>query len=146
MSNTPSTTRDNWGTPEDLYDEINNEFGPFTLDAAASHDNAKCSQYFTEHDDALTMEWFGSVWCNPPYRQLIKWVKKAFEEVVYGHCERVTMCLPAQTSTDWFHDYALPLGRLKWIKRKRRFGGAKWNAIMPTLVVVFDKQFEEFNR
>lgn len=42
-----------WETPHDLFAELDKEFG-FTLDVAASHDNAKVLRYFTRADDGLS--------------------------------------------------------------------------------------------
>ena len=80
-----SSKKMDWGTPKGVYAALNDEFD-FVLDAAASDKNAKCSEYYTEKDDALIQSWNkgGAVFCNPPYgRHLGKWVKKACEEY-YG--------------------------------------------------------------
>lgn len=42
-----SSKEEKWATPQDFFDKLNDEFH-FTLDAAASPDNAKCANYFTE--------------------------------------------------------------------------------------------------
>ena len=70
-----------WETPQWLFDELDKEFH-FTLDAAASKTNAKCSRFFNKKDDALTQKWEGVVWCNPPYGKNVtgKWTEKALEE------------------------------------------------------------------
>jgi phage N-6-adenine-methyltransferase len=129
--------RDNWYTPDWLFGILDAEFGPFTLDAAASPKNTKCEEYFTVEDDGLCQEWHGRVWCNPPYRNLIRWVTKAYEETQSGRCEIAVLLLPAQTSTDWFHDFALPFAELRWIKRKVKFGGRKTSALMPSVAAIF---------
>ena len=125
-----------WSTPDDL-------FGPFDLDVAASAENTKCSAFYDIESDGLNQPWRGSVWCNPPYKDLIKWVSKAYNEV-HGlrRCESACLLLPAQTSTAWFHDLALPYGMIHWIRGKRKFGGAKWNAFMPSVAVVFRRGLE----
>ena len=38
-----SSQRDDWETPQDLFDKLNAEFN-FTLDPCASNDNAKCQK------------------------------------------------------------------------------------------------------
>lgn len=69
----------NWCTPQDFYDELNNEFH-FGLDAAATDKTTKCQLYFTPETDGLNSSWKiekGAVFCNPPYgREIGKWVKK----------------------------------------------------------------------
>ena len=72
-----------WGTPDHLYDRANQRWGPFTLDAAASVDNAKCDNFLSEEDDALdpNVRWSGRVWLNPPYADIEPWIAKAQQEV-----------------------------------------------------------------
>lgn len=40
-----SSERQDWGTPIDFFNKLNEKYG-FTLDAAASRDNAKCEIFF----------------------------------------------------------------------------------------------------
>lgn len=47
-----------WETPQDLFDELNEEFG-FTLDAAASEWNHKLDNYYTVEEDGLLQDWGG---------------------------------------------------------------------------------------
>lgn len=48
-----------WETPQDFFDEIDNEFH-FTLDACANGTNHKCDKYFSELDDGLKQNWGGA--------------------------------------------------------------------------------------
>lgn len=48
-----SRQSDEWATPRDRFDEWERDLGPFTLDAAATADNALCADYFTAADDGL---------------------------------------------------------------------------------------------
>ena len=136
----PEISGGDWYTPAWLFDELDALYGPFTLDAAALPTNAKCVEYFTPEQDGRVQPWHGVVFCNPPYVRLIEWVRKAHEEVRSGRAERALLLLPAQTSTDWFHDYALPHGRLHWISRRVKFGGRAKQALMPTVAVIFDRE------
>jgi len=62
------SAKQDWETPLDLFDPINDEFN-FTLDAAASKDNTKVKDsFFTEDDDGMVKDWGNNtVWLNPPY-------------------------------------------------------------------------------
>lgn len=53
-----SSASDNWATPQELFNQLNNEFA-FTLDPCASADNAKCAQYYTKEQDGLKQNWGG---------------------------------------------------------------------------------------
>ena len=53
-----STGKDDWGTPQAIYDALNKEFG-FTLDACADESNYKHENYYTAAVDGLKMNWGG---------------------------------------------------------------------------------------
>ena len=60
------SNKDDWETPQDLFDKLNAEFN-FDIDVCASKENAKCERYYSEEDDALSKEWKGYCFMNPPY-------------------------------------------------------------------------------
>jgi phage N-6-adenine-methyltransferase len=125
-----------WATPQAFFDELHAEFG-FTLDVCATAENAKCDRYFTESDDGLKQEWNGVCWMNPPYGDVIKhWVKKAHDEAQRGG--GIVVCLlPSRTETRWFHDWIYGKAEIRFIKGRLKFGGAKYNAPFPSMIVVF---------
>lgn len=127
-----------WSTPQEFFDALNADFGPFTLDAAASVWNAKCPTYYTEETDGLAQPWTGRVWCNPPYGPGIgKWVAKGHEAVKTGQAEVVVLFIPSRTDTRWWHDHVAHAAEIRFIKGRVRFGG-KGGAPFPSCVVVFD--------
>lgn len=132
-----SSKEEKWATPQDFFDKLNDEFH-FTLDVAASPDNAKCANYFTEEQDGLVQSWGGhTVWCNPPYcRKTGLWVKKAYEEHQRTGCT-VVMLLPSRTDVRWFHDYILGKAEIRFIKGRLKFGGNKNSAPFPSIVVIY---------
>lgn len=128
--------KQDWATPQAFFDYWNETY-QFTLDAAASHDNAKCDRYFTEDDDALTKDWDGVVWCNPPYGHGIgKWVRKGYEESQKG--ATVVMLIPARTETQWWHSYVMKADHIVLIRGRMRFGDSTINAPFPSCVVIFN--------
>lgn len=50
---------DEWETPGSFFQELDQEFH-FDLDACATDDNHKCSNYFTKDQDGLLQNWGGS--------------------------------------------------------------------------------------
>ena len=126
-----------WATPQDLFNELDNEFG-FTVDVCALPENAKCKQYYTPEIDGLKQEWHGVCWCNPPYgREIGKWVEKAYNSVHNGNANRVVMLLPARTDTIWFHTYIYGYAEIRFIKGRLKFGNAQNSAPFPSMIVVF---------
>lgn len=51
-----SSSRDDWETPREFFEELNKEFN-FALDPCATPETAKCSRYFTPEDDGLNRPW-----------------------------------------------------------------------------------------
>jgi phage N-6-adenine-methyltransferase len=94
-----------WETPDPLFDTLHDEYG-FTLDAAASCDNAKLPRFFTSTMNGLAKPWAGErVWCNPPFRRGGDWVAKAAVERTRGVFSALLVL--ASVETTWFHDGAL---------------------------------------
>jgi hypothetical protein len=113
-------------TPRSLFDPLNEEF-EFTLDAAASAENALLERYFDLETDGLTQSWSRQrVWCNPPYSDIRPWVEKAHREMDWPGCscpggdscggfachrppKVIVMLLPAnRTEQSWWQDYIEP--------------------------------------
>lgn len=133
-----SSNKDNWSTPQYLFDDLNKEFH-FTLDPASDDDNAKCDRHYTLLDDGLSKSWAGErVWLNPPYGKTISvWMEKAYKESVNGAC--VVCLVPARTDTQWFHNWVInrPNVEIRFIKGRLKFGGSKQSAPFPSMIVVY---------
>ena len=125
-----------WATPQDLFDKLNSDYH-FTLDVAATAENAKCKKFFTAEDDGLQKDWSSDVcWMNPPYgRGIIKWIAKAHDAWRSG--ATVVCLLPSRTDTRWFHKYCVH-GRVEFIAGRIKFGGSKCGAPFPSMLVHFD--------
>ena len=100
-------TRDDWATPQWLFDMFDDEFG-FQLDVCANPDTAKCDRFFTPEDDGLSQDWGeNTCWMNPPYGSAIPgWLAKAV--IAQRGGARVVALVPARTDTRWFHNIVLP--------------------------------------
>lgn len=133
-----SSTTDEWATPKDFFDTLNEEFD-FTLDPCASTDNAKCDKFYTKEQDGLKQDWSGErVFCNPPYGKVIgDWVKKCSEEAKKPNTHVVAL-IPARTDTRYFHEFIYRKAReVRFVKGRLKFGGCKNSAPFPSMVVVF---------
>lgn len=129
-----SSKTDCWETPQWLFDDLDKVFR-FTLDVCATAENAKCPLYFTPEQDGLSREWTGVCWMNPPYGRKIKfWIQKAWEESQKG--STVVCLVPARTDTGWWHDYCMK-GKIRFLRGRLKFGGAKNSAPFPSAIVVF---------
>ena len=115
-----SSNTSEWGTPQKLFDELNDEFH-FTLDPCCSEESKKCEKYFTDKDDGLTQDWSNDiVFMNPPYGNVIsQWAEKAHNESLRG--STVVGLLPARVDTRWFHNFIYHKAEIRFIKGRLKF-------------------------
>ena len=129
-----SSKTDDWETPQDLFDKLDQEF-EFNLDVCATRDNRKCRNFYAKELDGLKQDWSGVCWMNPPYgREIGKWVQKAYEESLKG--STVVCLLPSRTDTKWWHGYCMK-GEVRFIKGRLKFGNSKNSAPFPSAIVIF---------
>jgi hypothetical protein len=113
MKNRNIEHSDNWETPEDFYNKINDEFN-FDFDPCPLNSTF----------DGLLIEWGQRNFINPPYSRKLKeaFVKKAIEESRKG--KLCVLLLPVSTSTILFHEYILPNKKeIRFIKGRLKFKG-----------------------
>jgi site-specific DNA-methyltransferase (adenine-specific) len=140
-----STGKDDWETPQKLFDVLDAEFN-FTLDAASTHNNTKCMDHYSDDNDewdGLLNKWHGNVWCNPPYSRGLQkqFIKKAHDEFMRGNTDLVVMLLPARTDTIAFHEYIYGKAEIRFIKGRLKFeinGVPSKNAApFPSMIVIY---------
>lgn len=140
-----TTGKNDWETPQWLFDELNEEFH-FTLDPCATPETAKCKKYYTEEDNGLSKDWTGEVvFCNPPYsnKQQTEWVRKCYEHAQNGGV--AVMLIPARTDTARFHQYIYGKAEIRFIQGRLKFGNSINSAPFPSMILVFRKQMATFD-
>ena len=131
-----SSNSQEWETPQNFFDRLDEEFH-FTLDAAATSENAKCSHYYTLQDNALWQRWVGVIWCNPPYGRVIgKFVRRGFEEAQSGAV--VVMLIPSRTDTAYWHNFVMKAKEIRFVRGRLCFSDSGC-APFPSAVVVFER-------
>lgn len=121
-SKTPLDQRDLWRTPPALFASLDAEFC-FQLDAAAAPHNALCRKFITAEQNTLETPWAdylnvpGYVWLNPPYSDIMPFVKKAASES--GNQIGTVMLVPADTSVGWFKEAIQTASEVRFITAGR---------------------------
>ena len=128
-----SSATDEWETPQWLFDALHHEFG-FETDVCATADNAKCKRFYSKDDNGLIQDWSGTCWCNPPYSEIGRWLKKAY--ISSRHGATVICLIPARTDTAYWHNFVMQ-AEVRFIRGRLRFGDAANPAPFPSTVVVF---------
>lgn len=139
-------SNDYWSTPPEIFHALDQEFR-FGFDVCAEHSTAKCPEYWTIEDDALTQDWtkaggvFGQwLWCNCPYSKITPWVEKAIEAQKAGRgTVMLVMCDPSVKWFDRAWEYASEIrfitnGRLAFYKNGVRAAGNNKGSV----IFVFD--------
>ena len=107
--------KDDYGTPQALYNALALEFH-FNLDVCANLDNHKCSTWIGEDIDALTIDWWGRVWMNPPFSKLDQFLSKMIKELVDGHIELGVALIAARSDTQAMFTASSYAGETRFLK------------------------------
>lgn len=116
MKNRNLEHKDDWKTPKEFYNKLNEEFN-FNFDPCPFMNNI-------EEFDGLNCEWGTRNFINPPYSRILKekFILKAIEESKKG--KLCVMLLPVSTSTKIFHEHIIPNKKeIRFIKGRLKFEG-----------------------
>ena len=148
MKNRNLEHSDNWATPKEFYNKLNNEF-IFDFDLYPLY-----YEEITPEKDGLLVDWGGSNYVNPPYSRKLKeaFVTKAIEESKKG--KLYVMLLPVSTSTKLFHEHIQPNAKeIRFVKGRIKFLGVNTKGEYVTnkspmhdsMVVIFDGRKDRKN-
>jgi phage N-6-adenine-methyltransferase len=144
MKNRNLKHSDNWATPKEFYNKLNEEFN-FDFDPCPLNEGE-----ITPDKDGLLIEWGKRNFINPPYSKNLKeaFVKKAVD--VANNGALCVMLLPVSTSTKLFHDVIQPNAKeIRFVRGRIAFEGintfgemvGKGSAPMhDSMIVVFDNR------
>lgn len=110
-----------WLTPPEIIKSL----GTFDLDPCASLNRPwdTALNHYTKNDDGLLMNWFGRVWCNPPYGKYMG----MFMEKMALHNDGIGLVF-ARTETKSFQNYIFPFAEsILFIKGRIFFYDANGN-------------------
>ena len=120
-----SSSRQNWKTPAKVYADLNSEFG-FTGDPCPPDPDF----------DGLLCDWSTVNFLNPPYSQIMAWLKKAIIEHRKG--KTIVALLPSRTGTAWFHECVLPHAtEIRFIRGRLQFDDCGVNAPFDSMIVIY---------
>lgn len=109
---------DEWYTPKYIFDALG---AKFDLDVAAPINgpkNVPCLNWYHKIDRALSRQWYGFVWMNPPFGHQStkrKWLSKFFD-----HGNGICL-LPDRTSAPWWQEMASKADAITFVSPKVKF-------------------------
>lgn len=148
---------DEYATPPSVWRPLSRAVGGFNLDPASGAEGTPIADTrYTRDDNGLTMPWFGDVWLNPPFgdapstgpSKRERWLQKARQEAQRDTVRTVSVLLPVDSSTRWFHEHVVeaPLlclmgpGRLEFEGEKAEETG---NTSFATCIAVYGDPTDE---
>ena len=136
MSPTKAGRNDAYGTPQALFDSLDEEVGGFDVDAAANHENHKCERYWTVEEDGLVQDWSGrKVFVNPPYGVAMPaWMRKCADSAERG--ATVYAVIPCRTDARWWAD-VMRATEIRLIRGRLHYNDGKQAAPFPSCIVVW---------
>lgn len=123
-SATPKSDKNRLSTTWDCFNDAKTVTGlSFALDVAAESATAKCANYITPEEDALSVCWgerlskvmvkMGrmmhtrmpvaalGIWCNPPFDRKLDFIQKAYDES-RKHGVAICLLIPYEPQTIWW--------------------------------------------
>jgi hypothetical protein len=115
-----SSLGDEYGTPDDLFEAVSRDLGPFTMDGAATAENTKLPKFTS---DANLDTWHGNIWLNPPFSKMPYFSK---------------LLCRADPSTGWWeknvHDVA---DSVLFLRKRPKFIGGDASYNFPVCLVLY---------
>ncbi|MEN2786745.1 DNA N-6-adenine-methyltransferase [Sphingomonas qilianensis] len=136
--------RDSRFTPTDFMASVYAAFGEIDLDPCAhllSPVVAHRRIFLNEGGDGLADDWSGRVaFVNPPYSELLKWLRRAHDQWRAGKVETVVCLIPVRTDSAWFHDvlstdaeFYLLQGRVRFLDSRGKGQHTPFSLMLLTL-------------
>lgn len=139
-------TSDEYATPPSIWRPLARALDGFDLDPASGAESTPiASTRFTKDDDGLTKSWFGTVWLNPPFGDRSgtgksgreEWLRKARNEIQRDDVDLITILLPVDTSTDWFHRYVVDADTICFLSSRPQFQGESVHTGFACMLLVY---------
>lgn len=136
-------------TPKNVFDLLHKEFA-FDLDPCTSESEPGNLgiPYFTKEMDGLKQSWqeYSSIFINPPFRDMKKWVEKIHDELKKADRMTVVLLAPSKTETRWWHQLLESefLEEVRFQKGRMIFEGHENPFIIGISFFVLKKDYDEF--
>ncbi|MGI8942736.1 MAG: DNA N-6-adenine-methyltransferase [Qipengyuania sp.] len=121
--------RDSRFTPPDFMASIYAAFGQVDLDPCAHQLSPVVAHrriVLSEGGDGLVDDWSGRLaFVNPPFSELLKWLRRAHDQWKAGNVETVVCLVPVRTDSAWFHNTLSAVADIYLLQGRVRFLNAQ---------------------
>lgn len=149
-ANRNADSSDEYATPPSLWRPLARAVGGFDVDPASGAESTPIAETrYTREDNGLSKSWEGDVWLNPPFGDAPStgkggrevWLQKARQQANTGDVRTVTVLLPVDTSTGWFHEHVAEAPVFCFMDQRIEFEGEQaeetGNTSFATCLAVF---------
>lgn len=116
-------------TPPEFLAKIHDAFGAIDLDPcghALSPVVAKRRILLEEGGDGFVNDWSGGLaFVNPPFSEMLRWLKRAHEQWSCGNVDSVVCLVPARTDARWFHETLSVEANIFFLQGRVRFSNIR---------------------
>jgi phage N-6-adenine-methyltransferase len=128
---------DEYATPPWLWRKVARPLDGFDVDPASGAESTPIAETrYTVDENGLEQSWEGGIWLNPPFGDKSSfaeskredWLVKARQEVNRDEVRTVTVLLPVDTSTSWFHEHVVEASIICFLNGRIEFEGEKAEA------------------
>lgn len=145
--------RDSRFTPPQFMEGIYEAFGEIDLDPCAhllSPVIARRRILFSEGGDGLAEEWSGRLgYVNPPFSEVLKWLRRAHDQWLLGNVETVICLVPVRTDSVWFHETLSVVANIYLLRGRVPFldlGGKRQHTPFALMLVTLGATAEQMSR
>ena len=133
-----SQETDEWSSPRELVEPLADAVDGFDLDPCSGAESSPfANSVYTESDDGLAQDWFGTVWVNPPYSAMAEWTSKALAQFRRDEVDRIFYLCKGDSSTDWWQRAAGAASVVATIDHRLKFGDGENSAPFASHIFVF---------
>ena len=113
--------QDEYGTPMQLLNNAMDRYKIWPLiDVCTNHPNKKMPVFFTKDQDALKQNWNLDFFMNPPYSEVRRFMKYAYEQHQKWNVDALILTY-SKTDTKWWHRYVEGKAEVHFIEGRIRF-------------------------
>lgn len=124
-------TKQDYGTPLDFLDRVEDRYGKITFDLAANDDgsNAVAPFWYGPDADSLSRDWrsmSGTLWLNPPFKRAEPWALKCASTLAYDCAfDRIVMLTLMSLGSNWAYNHVIGKASIVLLRPRIVFIGEK---------------------
>lgn len=101
--------------------------------------NVEAEQHYTIESNGLNQDWYGRIWCNPPYSDTWSWVVKGIEELKRDNAWSLIYLVKNDNRTSWYKLALDAAFSICVVQGYVKFGNATNSAPFGSILIAIEK-------